>query len=154
MLPLWMVDLSVIWLYTQLFFVICSSLHIKQNMKPNYVGFEVFPAVVMTSFVLCDITLCSPLKDNLRSRGTYCLHLQGRRMSHARNHHKAGSKKGWFLVGLFFGPKDGSHMFPWNVDWLPMEYTVLYPRNRTIKNKRNSKLFFFGKGKDNLETWA
>jgi hypothetical protein len=62
------------------------------------VGFEVLTAVVMNSYVLWDITPCSPF------------HLQGRRISHARNQSEARSNAG-FLLGLFFDPEDGGDMF-------------------------------------------
>jgi hypothetical protein len=48
-------------------------------------GFEVITAVVMKSTIFCDITPCSPLKVNRRFGGTYRLHLQGKRISRARN---------------------------------------------------------------------
>jgi hypothetical protein len=49
------------------------------------VGFEVLTAVVMKNTIFMDITPCSPLKVNRRFGGTYRLHLQGRRISRARN---------------------------------------------------------------------
>jgi hypothetical protein len=45
---------------------------------PN-VGFEVFTAVVMKSIIFWDIMSCSPSSFSRRFRGTYRLHLQGRR---------------------------------------------------------------------------
>jgi hypothetical protein len=53
--------------------------------KLNQMALEVLTAVVMKSTVLWDITPCSALKSNRRFRGTYGLHLQGRRISQARN---------------------------------------------------------------------
>jgi hypothetical protein len=44
----------------------------------NYVGFEVFTAVVMKSIIFWDMTPCS-LSFNRRFGGTYRLHLQGQR---------------------------------------------------------------------------
>jgi hypothetical protein len=44
---------------------------------------------------------------------------------------KAGGKQSFhagFLLGLFFGPEDGSYMFLQNVIWLSTVYTALYPR--------------------------
>jgi hypothetical protein len=43
--------------------------------------------------IFCDITPCSPLKVNLRFGGACRLHLQGRRISQARNQHKVGNKQ-------------------------------------------------------------
>jgi hypothetical protein len=47
---------------------------------PHRVGFEVFTAVVMKSVIFWDMTPCSPLSCTRRFGGTYCLHLQGRRI--------------------------------------------------------------------------
>jgi hypothetical protein len=52
----------------------------------------------MQSYVLWNITPCSPLKVNQHLEGTCRLHLQGRRISHARNQHEAGSKQRFILV--------------------------------------------------------
>jgi hypothetical protein len=49
------------------------------------VGSEVLTAVVMKSTIFWDITPSSPLRANRRFGGTYRLHLQGRRISRARN---------------------------------------------------------------------
>jgi hypothetical protein len=47
------------------------------------------------------------------------LHLQGKRVSQARNQHEAGSKAeqhyDGLLLGLFFEPEDRGDMFPHNV---------------------------------------
>jgi hypothetical protein len=51
----------------------------------EYVGFEVLTAVVMKSIKFWDITPCSPSSVNRRFGGTYRLHLQGRKISWARN---------------------------------------------------------------------
>jgi hypothetical protein len=47
--------------------------------------FAILTAVVRKSSIFWDITPCSPLKFNRRSRGTYHFHLQGGRISWARN---------------------------------------------------------------------
>jgi hypothetical protein len=57
------------------------------------VGFEVLTAVVMKSTVFCDITPCSLLSVNRRFGGTSRLHLQGRKISRARNRHESDSKQ-------------------------------------------------------------
>jgi hypothetical protein len=59
----------------------------------SHVGFEVLTAVVMKSSVFWDITPCSPLKVSRRFGWTCRLHLQGRRISEARNKHVAGGKQ-------------------------------------------------------------
>jgi hypothetical protein len=55
----------------------------------NLVVFELLTVVVMKSTVFWDIMPCSPLKVNQRFRGAYHLHLQGRRISRARNQWQA-----------------------------------------------------------------
>jgi hypothetical protein len=68
------------------------------------VGFEVLTAAVMKRPVFWDITQCSPLKVNRRFGGIYRLHLQGRRMSRARNRRKSRWQAElllrWFLARL------------------------------------------------------
>jgi hypothetical protein len=63
------------------------------NTPTKDVGFEGLIAVIMKSCVFCDITPCSPLKVSWCFRGTCCFHLQGQRISQARNQHEAGSKQ-------------------------------------------------------------
>jgi hypothetical protein len=65
--------------------------HWVMGRQKQYIclGFEVFTAVVMKSTIFWDITRCSLLNANRRFRGTYCLHLQCRRISHARNHRES-----------------------------------------------------------------
>jgi hypothetical protein len=48
-----------------------------------------YAAVVIKHTTFWDITTCSPLKVNQHFRGTYRLHLQGRRISRARNQHES-----------------------------------------------------------------
>jgi hypothetical protein len=54
------------------------------------IGFEVSTAVVMKTSVVWDITPSSPVRLNRRF-GWICHHLQGQRISQARNQHEAGS---------------------------------------------------------------
>jgi hypothetical protein len=49
--------------------------------------------------IFWDITPCSPLKVNRRFGGTYRLHLQGPRISQARNQREAGGEQS--SVGFF-----------------------------------------------------
>jgi hypothetical protein len=73
------------------------------------VWFEVLTTVVMKSSIFRDIMPCSPLKNNQCFRRTcHLLHAD-------------------FLLGLFFDRDDGDYMFLWNISWLSMDYTVLYP---------------------------
>jgi hypothetical protein len=58
--------------------------------KKQFVGFEVFTAVVMNSIIFCDMTPCSPLSFNRRFGGTYRLHLQGRRNRLSKTSKQAG----------------------------------------------------------------
>jgi hypothetical protein len=46
---------------------------------------EILTAVVMKSAIFWDITPYSPLSINRRFGGTYSLHLQGKKISRARN---------------------------------------------------------------------
>jgi hypothetical protein len=71
----------------------------------TYVGFEVVSPAVMKCSVVWNITSCNLFESNRRCGGTYCLHLQCRRISQARNEHEAGRKLS--LLGLFFDPEDG-----------------------------------------------
>jgi hypothetical protein len=57
------------------------------------IGFEFLIVCVMKSSGLFDITPSGTLLVNRRFEGTYHLHLQGRRISQARNQHEAGSKQ-------------------------------------------------------------
>jgi hypothetical protein len=43
----------------------------------------------METYIFWDIRPCSSMKGNRYFRRTYCLQLQGRKVSHARNQHKA-----------------------------------------------------------------
>jgi hypothetical protein len=70
-------------------------------------GFEVFTAVVMKSFMLCVITPCGPLKVNPHLGRTCRLHLQAPSTFYLLH---AG-----FLLALFFDPEYGSVMLLWNV---------------------------------------
>jgi hypothetical protein len=49
------------------------------------VGFYVLTAVIMKTTIFRDITPCSTFRVNRRFGGTYNLHLQGRKISRARN---------------------------------------------------------------------
>jgi hypothetical protein len=57
------------------------------------------------------------LKVKRRFGSTCSLHLQGRRISQARNLHKQAAGKVGTLFYLSFGSKDGGHMFLRNYGW-------------------------------------
>jgi hypothetical protein len=61
---------------------------------------------LMKSYLFYDTTPCSPLKVKRRFGGICCLHLQCRRISHARNKQS---------YGLILDPEDGGNMFIRNV---------------------------------------
>jgi hypothetical protein len=68
---------------------ICSFLHLN----------------TLKNSVFWDITPCIPLKVNRCLRGTCRLHLQGRRISQARNQHaRRWQLEGCFLAGLILRP--------------------------------------------------
>jgi hypothetical protein len=64
------------------------------------VGFGVLTAVVMKTIIFWDITPRSPLNVNRRFGGIYLVHLQGRRISQARNHSVCHLLSSWFLIRL------------------------------------------------------
>jgi hypothetical protein len=61
-------------------------------LKNEFVNVLSLSHIQKSSF-FSDITLCSSLEVDRRFGGTCRLHLQGRRISHARNQHEAGSKE-------------------------------------------------------------
>jgi hypothetical protein len=63
------------------------------NNNLQYVGFADVGTVTMNSSLFWDMTPCSPVKVNRRFGRTYRLHLEGRRVSQARNQHVAGSQQ-------------------------------------------------------------
>jgi hypothetical protein len=70
--------------------------------------------------VFWDITPCSLLKVNCHIRGTYHLHLNGCRISPARNQHES-----WWQT------ENGGDMFLQNVSWLSTGYMALYTIRQT-----------------------
>jgi hypothetical protein len=73
-----------------------------------YVVFQVLTAVVAKSYVLQDLTPCSPLEVNGRFGGTFRLHLQDIRIIQALNQ----------LLDFFFVHEYGVEMFLRNVSCL------------------------------------
>jgi hypothetical protein len=101
---------------------------------------------MLKSSIVCDITPCSPLKDNRCFAGTYRFHLQCRKVSRERSQRKSRRQailspaspaclliSRWFLLlGLFFDHEDGSDMFLRKVGWLSTDYTALYLRRQRV----------------------
>jgi hypothetical protein len=85
----------------------------------DYAGFEVPTAVVLKSTVFRYITPCSPLRVIRRFGGTYRLHLQGRKISWARN-----LRQSRWQVKLY--SEDEGDIFLRNVGWISRDYTALY----------------------------
>jgi hypothetical protein len=80
--------------------------------------FEILTAMVVKISIFWDITLCSPLKVNLRFGGICRLHLQGRRISKARHLlHAGGTNRHETDLShcLFSHPEDEGDMFLRNV---------------------------------------
>jgi hypothetical protein len=63
-----------------------------------YVRFEVLAAVDMKSYIFWDITPCISLKVNLHFGRKFPLHLQGRRISQARNQGETGNDQRLSMV--------------------------------------------------------
>jgi hypothetical protein len=57
--------------------------------------------------------------------GAYPLHLQGRRVSQARNQHESGRKISACFMLVFASPLT---LLLWNISWLSPNYTALYSR--------------------------
>jgi hypothetical protein len=81
----------------------------KQKIISNFVGFEVFTALVMKSIIFWDMTQCSQLSFNRRFGGTYRLHLQGRRNRFSKPANKQVASF------CFFDPEDRGDVFFRNV---------------------------------------
>jgi hypothetical protein len=64
--------------------------------------FKIKTALFLISTIFWDIMLCSPLKVNRHFGGTYCLHIQGRRISQARNQRESPAHPYTFFPCLFF----------------------------------------------------
>jgi hypothetical protein len=79
-----------------------------------FVGFEVLIVVLMRSSVLWRIMICSLLKFNWPFGGTYCLHLQGRRISQRQGCARCLLHAFFFLLGLF-DAENGGYMFLQNI---------------------------------------
>jgi hypothetical protein len=74
------------------------------NHLPDCVGFEVLTAVFMKSSTFWDVTPCSLLKVNWCFGRICCLHLQGRKISEAKNQQSLLPASCWFLARLILRP--------------------------------------------------
>jgi hypothetical protein len=74
------------------------------------------------------VILCSPVELQGRFGGTYCIHLQSRRVS------EASSRRPLPLSCLHLDSEDGSSKFFRNVSELPY-YTTLHPRRHSHRRE-------------------
>jgi hypothetical protein len=105
------------------------SLQLVTNRNIS-VGFEVLTGVVMKSTIFWGIISCSPLQNQPTFRGTYHLHLQGRRIGRA----KKQSESRW-QSSAYFSTMKMEAMFHRNAGWLSTDYTALYPRRQYSSEK-------------------
>jgi hypothetical protein len=108
----------------------------EHKINKQNVGFEILIPVVMKNSVFYDITPRSPLRANGHFGGTCRLHLQGRRISQARNQREY-MWQAQLWSGLLFDREDRNDMFLWKVGWISTDYTVLWPRRQNTSNKNN-----------------
>jgi hypothetical protein len=57
----------------------------------KYVGFGVFTTMAVKITIFQAVTPCNPVEFYRGIEGTYCPHLQGRRVSYSQNQREAGS---------------------------------------------------------------
>jgi hypothetical protein len=69
----------------------------KHSLPCRQVIYFVF---ILRSDILWNVTPCSPIVVDRRFVGTYCLHLQGRRVSQARNQQEASGKHYSFFYDI------------------------------------------------------
>jgi hypothetical protein len=86
------------------------------NQTMMVVGFsivicEFLIEVVMKRSLFQDITLCSPLKINLRFGGTCHFHFQGPRIGQAKTRMTRAAVLSSFLLGIFFDIEGGGGRF-------------------------------------------
>jgi hypothetical protein len=74
--------------------------------------------------------MCSPLKVNRRFRGICRLHLQGRKITQARNQHEAGCNAFRFLAWLILQPRRWRRHVPLKSWLISTDYTALYPKRK------------------------
>jgi hypothetical protein len=93
-----------------------------------YLFIVVFYVITLSKIIFWDVTPCSSVKVHRHYGGIYCLHLQGRNVSHANNEPEKGgirkSRASWLLLH----PEDGSSAFFCNVGRLLPDYMASHPR--------------------------
>jgi hypothetical protein len=99
----------------------CFICEVTEGIYTKYAGFEVLTAVVMKSTIFRDITPWSPSKVNRRFKGTCRLHLQGRRISQARNHRES-RQQAWFLLSGWFLARFILRTWRWRKYFLPKHH--------------------------------
>jgi hypothetical protein len=67
-----------------------SFLYSTKNKTKSF-EFEILTAAVMESSIFWDITPCNPVRVCRRLGGKNSFHLEGQRVSQARNQHEAGT---------------------------------------------------------------
>jgi hypothetical protein len=93
------------------------------------VGFEVLTVVTRKSTIFWGVMPCSLVEVHQRFGEAYCLYLQGRRVSQARNHEETSPPLvAVLLAGLVLGPKDGGRMVLQNSSGLLPDNLALHLR--------------------------
>jgi hypothetical protein len=101
---------------------------LKSQTNISYdVGFEVLTDVVLKSTIFWNITPCNTLSVNRRFGGTCRLHLQGGKISQARNQRACYLLSRWFLARHILRP------------WRWMRHTP--PKRRLTANGRSTRRY-------------
>jgi hypothetical protein len=109
--------------------VITDTIIVIFMVNTSHVGFVALSE--MKSSLFWDIRPCSQLKANQRLSGICRLHLQGWRISQARNQHEGSSNQSRALFAVCFNPASSNlEGAGQNVSWLSKDFTVPCPRTQ------------------------